>query len=83
LEVKLAVPSLFVAITRERIRWATSAARTMYVRRVASGIVVQLTPFAPPPLVSQRSQRYWNDIGCVPDHEPLVVKSALPSTAVP
>jgi hypothetical protein len=45
--------------------------------------VAQLTPFTPPPLVSQRSQRYRNDIGCVPDHEPLVVNNVFPSTGVP
>ena len=57
-ELKLAVPSLFVAITRERIRWPTSAPVSTYVRLVAPLIVLELTPLTPPPLVSQRSQRY-------------------------
>src|SRR5512132_288281 len=56
-ELALAVPSAFDAITRERMRWPTSARRSTSVRRVSPGMVVQLTPFTPPPLVSQRSQR--------------------------
>src|SRR5215212_3298137 len=56
-EFALAVPSAFEAMTRERMRWPTSARRRMYVRRVSPGIVAQLTPFTPPPLASQRSQR--------------------------
>ena len=57
LEFALAVPSTFDAITRERIRCPTSAARSTSVDLVAPGTVEQLTPFGPPPLVSHRSQR--------------------------
>jgi hypothetical protein len=56
-ELKLAVPSAFVAITRERIVWPTSAAVSTYVLRVSPEIVSHLTPLVPPPDVSQRSQR--------------------------
>jgi hypothetical protein len=55
--LKLSVPSAFVAMTRERMRCPTSADVTMYMRRVSPEIVAQFTPLAPPPLVSQRSQR--------------------------
>jgi hypothetical protein len=37
-----------------------------------------LTPFAPPPVVSQRSQRYWNVIGVEPLHDPSVVVNVSP-----
>ena len=56
-EFALAVPSAFDAITRERMRWPTSALRRTSVRRVSPEMVLQLTPLTPPPLVSQRSQR--------------------------
>ena len=46
-------------------------------------MVAQLTPFAPPPVVSQRSQRYWNVNGVVPDHVPFDVVSVVPWTAEP
>jgi hypothetical protein len=41
-------------------------------------MVAQLTPFVPPPDVSQRSQRYWNVIGVEPLHVPSVVVSVSP-----
>ena len=56
-EFALAVPSAFDAITRERMRCPTSAPRSTSVRRVSPGMVVHVTPFGPPPLASQRSQR--------------------------
>ena len=56
-EFALAVPAALETITRERMRWPTSAGRCTYVRRVAAAIAVQVTPLLPPPLVSQRSQR--------------------------
>jgi hypothetical protein len=60
-----------------------SACRTTYVWKTAPEIPVQLTPFTPPPLVSQRSQRYENLNGVVPDHEPLTAVSRLPSNCGP
>src|SRR6476660_2469744 len=49
-EFALAVPAAFETITRERMRWPTSAKRCTYVRPVAPEIVVQVTPLTPPPL---------------------------------
>jgi hypothetical protein len=60
------------------MRWPTSAAVSTYVFLVSPGMVAQLTPFVPPPVVSQRSQRYRNVIGVEPLHEPLVVVSVSP-----
>jgi len=77
-EFALAVPSAFEAITRERIRRPTSARLRMYVLRVSPAIVAQLTPFAPPPVVSQRSQRYRNVNGAVPVQVPFVVVRVSP-----
>src|SRR3954463_6062378 len=82
-EFALAVPSAFDAITRERMRWPTSAPESTYVLRVSPGIVAQLAPFAPPPDASQRSERYWNAIGVVPLQVPFVVVSVSPCTARP
>jgi hypothetical protein len=82
-EFALAVPSALVATTRERIRWPTSACASTYVLLVSPGIVAQLTPFTPPPDVSQRSHRYWNVIGVVPVQLPFVVVSVSPWTVVP
>jgi hypothetical protein len=82
-ELKLSVPSAFVAMTRERIRRPRSAEVGTYIRRVSPEIVAQLTPLAPPPLASQRSHRYRNDTGGVPAQEPFVVKSVFPRTGVP
>jgi hypothetical protein len=55
-DVDAAEPSAFVAVTRTRRRQPTSARRTTYVCPNACEIPVQLTPLAPPPEVSQRSQ---------------------------
>jgi hypothetical protein len=83
LEFRLAVPSAFVAMTRERIRWPTSARLKTYVLLVSPAIVAQLIPFGPPPVASQRSHRYWKVIGAVPVQLPFVVVSVCPCTVVP
>jgi hypothetical protein len=54
----------------------------MCARVVSPGIVAQLTPLLPPPVASQRSQRYRND-ATVPDQLPFEVRSVLPSVVVP
>jgi hypothetical protein len=82
-EFMLAVPSPFVAITRDLIVWPTSLPLSTYELRVSPAIVSQLTPFVPPPDLSQRSQRYWNVIGVEPLHVPLVVLSVCPWTFGP
>src|SRR5436190_24060326 len=56
-EFALELPSAFDAVTCERMRCPTSAARNTYALCVACEIAAQLTPLTPPPLVSQRSQR--------------------------
>src|SRR5436190_2045339 len=82
-EFALAAPSAFDAITRERMRWPTSARRKTSVRRVSPPMVLQVAPLTPPPLVSQRSQRYRNASGRVPLHEPFPVLSVCPCTVEP
>src|SRR2546423_1508353 len=57
LDVAVALPSAFAAVTRTRRRAPTSNLPSRYVRSVAPGMAPQATPFTPPPLGSQRSQR--------------------------
>jgi hypothetical protein len=82
-ETTLAVPSWFVADTRERSVWPTSPCVRMCALVVSPGIAAQLTPLLPPPDASQRSQRYRNENGVVPDQLPFEVLSVLPSIVVP
>jgi hypothetical protein len=82
-EVDAAEPSAFVAVTRTRRRMPTSACRMTYVRPNACEIPVQLTPLTPPPLVSQRSQRYVNLKGAVPVQGALAAVTRRPSIAFP
>ena len=76
-------PSAFVAVTRTRMRMPTSAFAGRYVVPVAPPMPAQLEPSAAPPSVGQRSHRYANDIGVVPDHVPWFAVSVRPSTGWP
>ena len=82
LEATVCVPSAFVAETRTRIRWSTSAVATMYFEVVAPPIAAQSEPSARPPLCGQRTHWYAKAVGW-PVQEPFVVESVAPTTAEP
>jgi hypothetical protein len=71
-------PPVFVAVTRTRSVWPTSAEVTVLLFAVAPGILAH-----PPSPARHRSHWYRKLIGSAPLHSPGETVSTLPSRAVP
>src|SRR5439155_7241298 len=70
-------PEPFVAVTRTRSVWPTSAPLRVYTWPVAPPMSEH-----PPPFLLQRPHRYANEVG-FPVHVPLWAVRSSPSTGVP
>jgi hypothetical protein len=77
-EMTVRDPTEFRAVTLNRILRFASADVSRYDCPFAPPIEAQF-----PPSVLQRSQRYENEIGCVPAHSPGSAVTVEPTTIVP
>ena len=72
-EAAVALPELFLAVTRTRIRRPTSAAASVYDELVAPPIAGQFDPLALPPSLPHRTHWYANEVMVVLLDQPPAV----------